>query len=145
MTKLWIAVVVLILAVIAGAWLIMTPGPTAPTDAISETRVFTWNITELGEHPSAPGIPRSVVALTSGGKTYPIGEFDGSCFEIEGTAWTLYEGEKTGVVCWWAGGGSEVGVFEENGKFVVKQGDLDEGTAETPGVRGNFRTILTIE
>ena len=59
--------------------------------------------------------------------------------------WSLYESEKTGVICWWAGGGSDIGIFEEGGKLVLKVGSLDEGSAEIPGFRGNFQTIATIE
>ncbi len=145
MTKIWAALAVLVLVVIAAIWLVAAPAPSENSSIAEETRVFTWNITELGEHPSAPGIPRSGITLTSGGQTYPIGEFSGACAEIDGTSWPLYEGEKTGVICWWAGGGSEVGIFEENGTFVVKEGDLDEGNADIPGFRGNFRTILVLD
>ena len=35
--------------------------------------------------------------------------------------------------------------FEENGKLVVKQGVLEEGDAETNGVRGNFTTVLALD
>jgi hypothetical protein len=145
MNKIWWALAVLVLVIIAAVWLVVAPAPADDTARASEKRVFTWNITELGEHSSAPGIPRSEITLTTGGKTYPVGEFNGSCAEIDGTAWPLYEGEKTGVICWWAGGGSEVGVFVENGTLIVKEGDLDEGNAEIPGFRGNFRTILTLD
>jgi hypothetical protein len=141
--KIWGGIVVFVLVLAGLVWLIVTPGP--QDEAVSGKRSFVWNITELGEHPSAPGIPRAGVTLTTGGRTYPIGEFNGSCAEIDGTSWTLYEGEKTGVICWWAGGGSEVGIFEEDGTIVVKEGQLDEGSAETPGFRGNFKTILTLE
>ena len=146
MAKIWAAVGVLFLIIVAAVWLIRTPVATDTNLATANEKVvFTWSITELAESPAAPGVPRSAVSVTVGTKTYPIGEFDGACAEIDGTAWPLYEGEKTGVICWWAGGGSEVGIFEEGGRYVVKQGDLDEGSAEIPGFRGNFRTIVTID
>lgn len=145
MAKIWAALAVLVLVLIAAVWLIKTPAPVQQATESTGKVGFSWNITELGEHASAPGIPRTGVTLTSGGKTYPIGEFNGSCAEIDGTSWPLVEGEKTGVICWWAGGGDEVGVFEENGKLVIKVGQLDEGSAEIPGFRGDFRTIATIE
>jgi hypothetical protein len=144
MTKIWAAIAVLVLVIAAAVWLILAPAPER-SGATAEKRSFTWNITELGEHASAPGVPRTGVTLTSSGTTYPVGEFDGSCAEIDGMSWPLAEGEKTGVICWWAGGGSEVGVFEEGGKFVLKVGILEEGSAETPGFRGNYETIATIE
>lgn len=149
MTKIWGGIIVLILIIIGAVWLIMAPAPVADTStetsASTEKRVFTWNITEMSEDPAAPGVPRSSVSLSSGSQTYPVGEFEGSCAEIDGTSWTLVEGEKTGVICWWAGGGSEVGVFEEGSELVIKVGILDEGSAEIPGFRGDFQTIATIE
>ncbi len=113
-----------------------TPAPAAQN--------YTWNMTELPENPGAPGVPRTGVTLTAGGKTYPVGEFDGSCADISTTSWPLLAGEKSGVICWFAGGGSEVGVFEENGKLFVRVGQLDEGSAEIAGTRGGFEQLFEI-
>lgn len=135
----------LILILLAAVWLIKTPAPLNTADAGGEKVGIQWELTELGEHAAAPGVPRTGVVLVSGGKRYPAGTFDGSCAEIDGTSWPPYEGEKSGVICWWAGGGSDIGVFEEGGKLVLKVGSLDEGSAEVPAFRGDFRTIATIE
>lgn len=142
----FLAGLVFVALIIAGAlWYTendtSTPVPVPEVNKMS----FMWNITELGEHSSAPGVPLSGVTITTGGKTYPIGTVDGNCAEIDGTSWPLYEGEKTGVICWWAGGGTEYGVFEEGGKMVVKEGFLEEGSAETAGFRGGFETIIVLE
>jgi len=144
--KIWVGLIVLLLTMVGAVWLIKTPAPSPEnTGPTSGKMVFAWNIKELGENPAAPDVPRTSVSITSGGKTYAVGEFEGSCAEIDGTSWALVEGEKTGVICWWAGGGSEAGVFEENGKMVLKVGILEEGSAEIPGFRGNFQTIATFE
>lgn len=145
MGKIVAGLIVLLLVIAGAVWLIRTPAPSQEGMTSSEKTSFAWNITELAENPAAPGVPRTGITLTWGAKTFPIGEFDGSCAEIDGTSWTLVDGEKTGVICWWAGGGSEVGVFEEGGAMLVKVGSLDEGTAEIPGFRGNFQTIATIQ
>lgn len=113
---------------------------------------YAWQLTEIPEDPATPGIPRTGVVLDTNGKTYLIGEFNGSCFVIEKSEWELVEHEKSGVICWWAGGGNEIGIFEENGpssgsgqaRTVVKVGQLDEGTAEGGGMRGNFEVLLEI-
>ena len=105
---------------------------------------YEWQLTELPEHPSVPGMPRTGVVLVAIGNTYPVGEYDGSCFVIEESSWTLLENEKSGVICWWAGGGSEVGVFDEGGVLTLKEGILDEGSSEVPGFRGDFKTILEL-
>lgn len=144
----YIVGLVVIVALVAGAYWYMNRVPGISVDTAqnqSAKMVFTWNITELGEHAAAPGVPRTGVTVTTGGKTYAVGEFDGSCAEIDGTSWPLVEGEKTGVICWWAGGGSEVGIFEEDGKMVIKVGYLEEGTAETEGFRGGYQAVATIE
>jgi len=44
-----------------------------------------------------------------------------------------------------AGGGTEAGVFEENGKMLIKIGSIEEGDGETPGSRGNFKTLKEME
>jgi hypothetical protein len=36
-------------------------------------------------------------------------------------------------------------VFSEQGRYAVKQGQLDEGTEETPGTRGNFSTLFEVD
>jgi hypothetical protein len=135
------SVIVIAALVAAGVYFFMPQSVSAPE---AENTTYTWQISELEQSTTTPGMPRSRVALEANGSTHQIGEYDGTCAVIEGTAWDLLEGEKSGVICWWAGGGSEIGVFEENGTMVVKQGDLEEGSAETPGLRGNFRTILSL-
>jgi hypothetical protein len=115
--------------------------PAAKTPAAQD---YQWNLTELAESPVVPGMPRTGVTLTSGGKTYPVGEFDGSCFVIEDSSWTLLPNEKTGVICWFAGGGSEAGVFEQDGKFFVRVGYLDEGSEEIAGTRGGFEQLFEV-
>ncbi|TSC86542.1 MAG: hypothetical protein G01um10148_528 [Parcubacteria group bacterium Gr01-1014_8] len=102
-----------------------------------------WVIEAAGEDPESAA-PLSSVAIKRGAKTYELGTYAGSCFEIDNVSWKLYEGELTGVICWFAGGGEELGVFGEGSWLVVKRGQLDEGSAETPGVRGNFKQILVL-
>lgn len=103
---------------------------------------FEWTFESKGE--DANGTPSTAVTLWRGDSIFAAGTYAGSCSVIEESAWELVEGERTGVICWFAGGGNEIGVFEENGTYVVKVGDLDEGSAEEPGFRGNFRTLFTI-
>jgi len=106
---------------------------------------YQWQMTELGESTTIPGMPRTNVALAYEGETYPVGEYDGACFVMNGSGWTLLEDEVSGVICWWAGGGKEIGIFEEDNSLVVKEGELDEGSAEIPGFRGDWKTLFTLE
>lgn len=149
-TKILLGVVIVIVIGVGVVFWLRQPtsdeGAKVQTPDTAGKIVFTWHLADLGYGPEDMSRPNTGISLSVGDKTYPIGTFSGSCSEIGAqNSWSLYEGEKTGVVCMWGGGGFEFGVFEENGRFVVKRGDLDEGSAEVSSVRGNFQTILTLE
>lgn len=107
------------------------------------TMEFSWELEDLGENPESFA-PETKVALRGGESVYVIGTYTGTCLPVDETSWTQDENEVAALICWWAGGGKEIGVFVEKGKYVVKEGDLDEGSAETPAFRGNFKTLLEI-
>jgi hypothetical protein len=111
--------------------------------AACPTPTFAWTFKDMGTDGGS-GAPKTEVSLAMNGKVFPLGTYDGSCAEINGSSWKPVSGETTGVICWFAGGGTELGVFEENGKLVVKKGALDEGDAETAGTRGNFQLLLSL-
>lgn len=134
----------LVVVVLVGVAFMMWPKQTTePTDQSSNTEVATttqtqsyaWTFNDKGE--DASGMPSTEVSLN--GKV--VGTYSGRCSVIKDTSWKLLDGEKDGVICWWAGGGDEIGVFEGG---IVKTGDLSEGDAETAGTRGNFKTLFTI-
>ncbi len=106
---------------------------------------FTWSFAEapMDESTSAPMTKVTLIAESTN-KAYSVGTYMGSCAVIESSQWNLLQGEKTGVICWWAGGGKEIAIFPENGKFVLKIGDIEEATEETQGFRGNFKALLEI-
>lgn len=130
--------VVAALAVVAGGFYFFKGNATAPTVATTNTNdaqqpTFTWS---YREQPEIDGAPQTEVSLN--GRV--VGTYQGTCSEIGGqNSWTLLAGEQTGVICWYAGGGTEIGVFaHEDGGYDVLEGKLDEGSAETPGMRGDF-------
>ncbi len=109
-----------------------------------ETRGETeWLISDSGAFAES-GAPLTTIGLRIHGEQRGLGTYEGSCFIVEESEWELLEGEKSGIICWFAGGGQEIGIFEEDGKEVVKVGDVDEGSAEEPGIRGNFKTLLAL-
>ncbi len=122
----------------AGAYFLL---PNSSTEPVAGD--YRWEFAEVGVDEA--GAARTAVSLKSGGTVFSAGTYQGSCFVIDGTTWKLIENEKSGVICWFAGGGREVGVFEEGGVAVVQVGDLDEGSAETPAFRGNFKELFKIE
>lgn len=119
-----------------------TPAPAAGsnTNATSTPSGARWSFTEAGEDAQT-GAPLTNVTLEIGGKRYDVGTYVGSCAEKRDD---LLEGEVRAAVCWFAGGGKEIGVFNEDGRVVIKEGDVDEGDAETAGFRGNFKTVITL-
>lgn len=107
------------------------------------TPTMIWNFESKGED-TVTGIPHTEVTLAINDKKYSAGTYEGNCTDIKNSSWQLVAGEEVGAICWWAGGGVELGVFEEAGQLVIKKGLLDEGGAETPGIRGNFETLLKL-
>lgn len=104
---------------------------------------YEWRFEDAGENEEI-GAPMTKVTLVANGESHDVGTYEGSCSKIEDSAWPYLDNEVTGVICWFAGGGSEIGVFRENGAILVKAGLLDEGSAEVEGTRGDFTTLLEL-
>ncbi|MEK9160481.1 MAG: hypothetical protein AAB440_00385 [Patescibacteria group bacterium] len=120
------------------------------TDDVVRTPVEVVGIPEIVWAFDPAGTDESDTPLTSvsliwEGKTLDVGTHQGSCFSIEGSSWELVPGETSGAICWWAGGGTELGVFEEGGELIVKRGYLDEGNAEEEGMRGGFEPFFVLK
>jgi hypothetical protein len=103
---------------------------------------FLWEFFPAGDDEL--GTPRTSVTLSINGEVHEVGTFDGSCLVVNGSSWELVENELTGVICWFAGGGDEVGVFYEEGEYVVKQGVLEEGAEGESGMRGSYETLFVL-
>ena len=149
--KIIIAVFVLAVAILAVYFYMQKTGEQVGTNGAEAPSIlaqsYEWSFAE--SEPNAEGIPYTTISLTVNGNTRVVGKYTGSCHVVEaGQTGILSEpadpGEISRAQCWFAGGGDEVGVFEEDGKTVVKSGELGEGDAENPAFRGNFRTIFEI-
>jgi hypothetical protein len=152
-TWLWVLIGLVILG---GLWYALTGSPSgvkAPKEENVEdtsmgTQVegqpsFLWEFSPVAGN-NETGAPRTKVTLSVGGEVREIGTYDGSCLVINGSSWTLAENELTGVICWFAGGGDEVGVFYENGAYVVKHGYLEEGVEGEAGMRGQYEELFSL-
>ena len=128
--RLW-----LIFAILAGVGFVVFWHDTA---APAGTAAYEWRFSEKGERD---GIPQTQVSLVAKGKVHVIGTYEGTCAQQEGD---YLEYEVSKAICWYAGGGHEVGVFEEPGQIVVRVGEVDEGTSGIEGFRGNFVLVKTI-
>lgn len=100
---------------------------------------------EFGIKDAGTGTMMREVSITYKGVKRVVGTYPGACSIVEDSSWPLLENELTGVICWFAGAGTEVGVFYEDGVRVVKVGSLEEGTAETEGSRGGFETAFALD
>lgn len=131
-----IAAAVLIVAASIVAWAFWARAPV--DEALREQ--FAWTFVPLGVDQEISA-PKTQVRLKIAGIDVPLGIYTGTCFDIEDSSWEYLRGEVAGAICWWAGGGQEIGVFEEDGELVLKQGEIEEGTAEGGGFRGNFKPL----
>lgn len=105
-----------------------------------------WNFAGAGE---VNGVPKTAVTVVINGKAYKMGTFDGSCSEVGASGGIdgkgLLTGELSAAQCWFAGGGSEIGVFgHEQGGVEVMVGELSEGEEGAGIFRGNFDIKNTI-
>jgi hypothetical protein len=112
----------------------------APTDSMNPNSYITWAKADAGERD---GVPQTALSVSISGRSYEVGTFPGSCSEvgtgggIDGTG--LLAGELSAVQCWFAGGGTEAGVFaHEDGGFQILVGELSEGEEGSGMFRGNF-------
>lgn len=121
-----------------------TPAETVPAsqESIGKHSVE-WTFDSLPDD-AATGAPMTKVTVTWDGASHDAGTYQGSCAEIDGSNGTLQDGQVSGALCWWAGAGDEIGVFTENGGFVLKHGEQQEPSAEAQGFRGNFETLITL-
>lgn len=118
--------------VLAAVWAIVAAhDANAP---LAGTGDYQWSFKDWGNDER----PQTQVTLVAGGGAHIIGTYDGSCALMD-SDYMQYEVSK--VVCWFAGGGHEIGVFEEPGQTVVRVGEVDEGASGVPGFRGNFTLV----
>lgn len=99
-----------------------------------------WSFTEKVESDGL-NPPQTDVELQIKDKKYSAGIYEGSC-SVQNTE--LLINQTSGAVCWWAGGGVELGVFVEDKKIVLKRKPIDEGSAEYPSFASPFETFLEL-
>lgn len=132
--------IALVLAVLLGAagYITYTNYQAAQDEPIKDQ--FAWSFIDRGVDAER-SMPQTLVKLAIAGVDVEVGTFDGNCFVVEESQWTLLSDELTGAICYFAGGGTEIGVFKEGDTLVLKKGVVEEGDAENPGFRGNFEVL----
>jgi hypothetical protein len=101
---------------------------------------ISWTFADAGT--DASGMPSTKVSVTIQKNTYTVGTYQGSC-SVRPTA-NLETNELSGVLCWYAGSGDELGVYKEGGRLYIRHRQVDEGTAEEGGKKGTFETVLML-
>lgn len=149
--KTTIAILAILLLVLAGAYTYektkpaLAPVQTGKIRGIDNTATVTsndivWNFENMGEDTT--GMPSTKVSVTIQQNTYPVGTYQGSC-SIKDSS-NLATDELSGVLCWYAGAGDEVGVYREGDRLLIKHRQVDEGTAEADAVETSFETVLML-
>ncbi len=157
--KQWGIAAAVALVVVVGGYFLVNSAAKAPSEAENDETAledesaiaeagpgpsFRWAFTPAGGNGDT-GAYQYQVTLAVDGEEHDMGTFAGPCVVIgDPTTWALQPGELTGVICYFAGAGSEVGVFYENGSYVVKKGTLEEGSEEEPGTRGGYENVFVI-
>ena len=141
----WVLGLIVIIVLLGGAYYFGTQEVEAPTQEESvggKMAAPKWTLADKGEDATT-GARMTEVSVTFAGKTEVVGTEVGSCFVVEESAWALLDGELSGVICYYAGGGNEYGIFAEGDGYVVRKGYVEEGTAEGGGGRAGFETVFT--
>lgn len=86
--------------------------------------------------------PTTQVTVYIDGQKRDAGVYPGSCFERQELRKDMHE--VSGIRCWWAGSGDDIGVFQEEGQFYIKHRELDEGNAEEKSFIGDFKTLFSL-
>jgi hypothetical protein len=128
---------------ILGVWWLMfdvrTDTSSTPTPVVSDQ--VKWSFDEVKENAS--GLPQIKVTVKVHGEKYDAGTYSGLC--IERGKEELLEGQISGVLCYTAGFGDEVGIFKDGRDYTLQVGEVQEPSAEGPEFRGNFRVVTIIK
>jgi hypothetical protein len=144
MSTKFLLILALILAGVAGAVYVYAKDELSVAPALT-SEAISWRFVSNGFDEQIYGETTNVTLLV-GGQSYDAGTYNGSCWELGKDTDPLLEGEISGIQCWFAGGGDEVGVFAQKGGYVVRHGYLEEPQGDgTPGMRGNFTQLFEIE
>lgn len=102
-----------------------------------------WKFTDAGEKDH---IPYTTVSFND----QVVGTYEGACAEIGASGGIdgkgLLAGELSGVQCYFAGGGDEIGLFaNEDGGTEIMVGNLEEPIEGGAGFRGDFKIRTDIK
>lgn len=118
----------------AGAYIATTTQVRSATD-------FAWYVENASDYSDTS--PNQLVSLMVGTTTYPIGTYQGCEATPDGVA--LEPSEIIRETCWFAGAGTDIGLFFENGVYTVQTRWTQEVPPDVDAEpHGPFETILTL-
>lgn len=88
------------------------------------------------------GMPIVSVKVQINGVGYDLGTAEGTCNGPQ--SFPLLKDQLGSYICWWAGGGTEFGLFRSGDNLVIRRGVIEEGSEEHEGYRGDFKDIKII-
>ena len=146
---IWIGVIACLALGAAGLYFVTTnQSAEAPQEGYEyvdtpryQTSDFSWVVEDL---PSDGYIPRHSVTLSIGGKTYPAGESVGCNTSTQAE---LFPGQVARLVCWFAGGGDEFVVNQEEGVYMLARRWIQEsgGPEVNAETEGSWEIIEIVE
>lgn len=96
-----------------------------------------WKIVDQGADSDTQGTTTRVF-LNVAGVDVPVGGYRGTCALVGASTTPLLSGEVSGVICVRDLTGKEIGIFNEGGKLVLKEGDIELNADGTVVKRENF-------
>ncbi len=118
--RVWIVVGLVVLAL--AAWALVSRLNATKIDPIVVEQLQ-WKLVDQGLDADTQATTTRVF-LTVAGVDVPVGGYRGTCALVGATSTPLLDGEVSGVICVRDNVGKEVGIFNEGGKLVLKEGDV---------------------
>lgn len=124
---------------------VAVPGESGKETAATQP-TFGWSFRELPEGEfGQPNTEVSLHVTESGMKSYVIGTYPLGCSESQAVVTEPEPNRVSTATCWWAGGGIELGVFHEDGNYVVREAEISEGIEGEPIPPKVFKALITLE
>lgn len=133
-----VLIVIGLVVLALGAWLLVRHLNSLKIDPVVVEQLQ-WKIVDQGVDPDTGGTSARVF-LTIAGVDVPVGGYRGTCTLVGGTSTPLLANEVSGVACLNQGSGKEIGIFNEGGKLVLKEGDIEMNADGSVAKRENFLT-----
>ncbi|HVV15058.1 MAG TPA: hypothetical protein VHD55_01495 [Candidatus Paceibacterota bacterium] len=118
----WPVIAAVAAVVILAGWFAYYSFHTQPLVDETLRGQFVWNF-EIVPAAGAQATT-TVVVLHVAGVDLPAGAYPGECDEINGRSVAYLPGELSGVICRNGASGTEIGVFKDSDKLVLKRGAI---------------------